>query len=91
MSNVDVMPYLSWTDGRLEFRKVPLSEVRRSLERWYDVHILIADSTLLTVPVSASFEGEPVDVALGRLAQLLDLHYERQGTTVRLSLHHGSP
>lgn len=82
-ADVDVAAWLAWMEGRLDFHKVPLATVRAVLERWYDVRIELPDSTLASVPVSASFDGQTADEALGTLARLLGLRYVRQGATVR--------
>ena len=83
-SDVDLDALLARTQGRLVFRKMPLAEVRRELERWYDVRISVSDSQLDRVPVSATFGNKPVDDALRTLAQLLSVRYEREGMDVRL-------
>jgi ferric-dicitrate binding protein FerR (iron transport regulator) len=81
--SVDVAALLGWMEGKLTFRKTPLADVRRVLERWYDVRIELADSTLARIPVSASFDGQSADQALGSLAQLLGVRYARSGSNVR--------
>ncbi|HEX6535954.1 MAG TPA: FecR domain-containing protein [Gemmatimonadaceae bacterium] len=83
-TGADLAPYLGWTTGSLTFRKAPLDDVRRALERWYDVRIELSDSSLARVPVSASFDNKAVDDALRSLARLLDVRYERTGSVARL-------
>ncbi len=82
--DVDLAAWRGWMEGRLEFHKTPLVDVREALERWYGVRIEFPDSTLTHVPVSASFSGQPVDQALKTLARLLGLSYERYGSAARL-------
>lgn len=84
VDGVDLERYLSWRHGTLAFRRTPFSEVVRELERWYGVEIEYEDSTLATVPITASFADVPAETALGILAQLLDVRYERDGPRVRL-------
>lgn len=81
---VDVVAALAWTHGQITFDKTPLRDVRRALERWYDVRIELPDTALENVPVSASFDHQSADQALGTLARLLDLRYSRHGAVVRL-------
>ncbi|MBX6332967.1 MAG: FecR domain-containing protein [Gemmatimonadaceae bacterium] len=81
--DVDLLPYLGWTTGTLSFHKTPLREVQRVLERWYDVKIELSDSSLASVPVSASFDNKSADQALRSLARLLKVRYERSGASVR--------
>lgn len=82
-SDVDLLPYLGWTTGTLSFHKTPLRDVQRVLERWYDVRIELSDSSLASVPVSASFDNKSADQALRSLARLLKVRYERSGASVR--------
>jgi len=81
--SVDIATLLGWMEGKLRFRKTPLADVRRVLERWYDVRIELADSTLARTRVSATFDGQSADQALRALARLLDVQYARSGSTVR--------
>jgi ferric-dicitrate binding protein FerR (iron transport regulator) len=83
-TDVDVESRLAWTSGRLSFRKSPLADVAREIERWYDVRLEWGDSTLGAVPVSVSFDNQSVDEMIRTLAQLLDVRYTRSGSTVRL-------
>lgn len=83
-SDVDLDALLARTQGRLVFRKMPLAEVRRELERWYDVRIAVSDPLLDSVPVSATFDNKPMDDALQTLARLLSVRYERNGMDARL-------
>jgi ferric-dicitrate binding protein FerR (iron transport regulator) len=83
-SDVDLEALLARTQGRLIFRKVPLADVRRELERWYDVRIAVSDPLLDSVPVSATFDNRPMDDALQTLARLLSVRYERNGMDARL-------
>ena len=80
-TDVDLTPYVAWTRGHLTFQRTPLVDVRRELERWYDVRIEWKDSALSRVPVTASFGDEPVSEVLATLARLLDVRYTRNGST----------
>ncbi|MBX6332137.1 MAG: FecR domain-containing protein [Gemmatimonadaceae bacterium] len=73
---------LAWMQGRLVFVDTPLSTVVREVERWYDVHIVLADTSLASAPVTASFGNEPVDRVLRTLAVSLDVPFTRHGDTV---------
>ncbi|HEU4642609.1 MAG TPA: FecR domain-containing protein [Gemmatimonadaceae bacterium] len=75
---------LAWMQGRLEFVDTPLRAVVRDVERWYDVHIVLSDSSLASAPVTASFGNEPVDGVLRTLAVSLDVPLRRRGDTAWL-------
>jgi ferric-dicitrate binding protein FerR (iron transport regulator) len=83
-SGVNIDNELAWRSGRLELRHVPLSRAAHDIGRWYDIEISFADSSLASVPVTASFGSESVDDAMRVLATTLDARYTRQGTQVRL-------
>src|SRR2546430_12883115 len=54
-----VMNELAWTRGRLVFTSVPLSEAAQRLGRWYDLDLLVIDSTLARRPITGSYSNEP--------------------------------
>jgi ferric-dicitrate binding protein FerR (iron transport regulator) len=83
-SGVDLEPYIARADGRLVFRKKPLSEVRRTLERWYDIRIDVSDTVLDRTRVSATFENKPAEEAVRSLARLLNVRLVQDGTVSRL-------
>jgi transmembrane sensor len=82
-TNVDLEPYAARADGRLVFRKTSLSEVRRTLEQWYNIRIDVSDSALDQTPVSATFEGKSAREAVISLARLLNVHIEQNGDVSR--------
>ncbi len=89
-NDVDLDRWLAWRGGTLAFRRTPFSEVVSEIERWYGVEIEYDDTSLASVPITASFADVPAETALGILAQLLDVRYERDGARVVLSPN-GSP
>lgn len=80
----DIDEALSWRDGRLTLHHVPLSYAVRELERWYGVDIALADTSLASVIVTASFGSDSIDDALQNLSRMLGVRYTRRGTHVRL-------
>lgn len=66
---VQTRHFTSWKEGVLEFRNVPLDEVARRLERWYNSEIIIQDDVLKDIPYRATFKNE----SLGRVLELLSL------------------
>ena len=86
---VDVGRHLAWTRGVLAFDGTPLADVVRTLERWYNVEIRLADSALALRRLTATFTNEPIDLVLKRIALTLGLHVERADGSVLL-LRNGS-
>ena len=86
---VDVGRYLAWTRGVLAFDGMPLGDVVLTLERWYNVEIRIADNALAARRLTATFQSEPIDLVLQRIALTLGLRVERVHGSVLL-LRNGS-
>lgn len=84
LDHADVSRYMGWRDGRLEFRDTPVPAVARELERWYGVQVSLADSSLASASLTASFTNEPLENVLHDIARLLGARYTRQGTHIRL-------
>ncbi len=81
---VDVERQLAWTRGVLAFDGTPLGDVVRTLGRWYNVDIRLADSALAARRLTASFQNEPIDLVLHRIALTLGLEVERADGSVLL-------
>ena len=73
----------------LAFDGAPLGDVVRTLGRWYNVEIRLADSALAARRLTASFQNEPIDLVLHRIALTLGLRVERAGGAALL-LRNGS-
>jgi transmembrane sensor len=82
---VDVRPYLAWTEGGLAFDGTRLGDAVRQINRWYDVDVRLADSTLASRRVTATFHDEPVSQVLDMIALPLGLQIERHGRAIILS------
>ena len=76
---VDIQRHLAWTTGVLVFNGTPLSDAALTLERWYDVEIRLPDSALAARRLTASFQHEPIDLVLKRIALTLGARVERAG------------
>jgi transmembrane sensor len=79
---VNVDAYVAWTEGRLVFDDTPLGDVVAQLGHWYDVPIRIADPTLASRTLTASFTTESLTDVLTSLAPVLDVRFERVADTV---------
>jgi transmembrane sensor len=73
-----VMPekYLSWTEGRLEFRNDPIDEVARRLGRWYNIDIEIKGKSDETRRLRATFKDENLEEVMYCLKQILAIDYK---------------
>ncbi len=80
----NISKYLGWKDGRLIFESSPLPRVISQLERWYDINIVVADQSLRTSTITASFKDEPMTEVLNIITLSIDAHYERSGRTIHI-------
>jgi len=81
---VDVGRYLAWTRGVLAFDGTPVGDVVRTLGRWYNVEIRLADSALATRRLTATFQNESIDQVLKRIGLTVGLRVERAEGSVFL-------
>jgi ferric-dicitrate binding protein FerR (iron transport regulator) len=79
---VNVDAYLGWTEGRLVFDETPLHEVATQLGRWYGTSFRIADGSLASRTLTASFTTQSLDEVLASLAPVLDVRFDHVGDTV---------
>ena len=54
VTNVDVAPYIGWTEGRFTFENERLADIVPELMRWYDVEIKIFDDTVADLRFTGS-------------------------------------
>jgi transmembrane sensor len=82
VTRVNVDASLAWMNGRLAFDETPLSEVLAQLGRWYDAPFRLADPSLASRTLTASFSTESLPDVLSALAPVLDVRFERVADTV---------
>jgi len=79
--------YTALASGHLVFQKTPMRDVIVELNRAYDIHIQVADSTLLdeqltlTVPV----ESRSLDQVMRVLTLALGAHYTQTGSVITIA------
>jgi ferric-dicitrate binding protein FerR (iron transport regulator) len=78
----DADALLAWMRGRTVFNAVPLGDVVRDLSREFDLEILVPDSPLARLPVTASFAEEPVEAILDDITAIVGARYTRAGRTI---------
>ena len=74
---------LTWMGRTLVFRATPLSAAVAEIERRYGVDVEIADPTLASMEVTATFSGQPLDGVVLVLCQVLNARCEMGGGQVR--------
>lgn len=85
--DADVGQYASWTQGRLVFTHARLSDVIPELERWYDVKIVLADSSLASSWITLAVDAPSLDGALAMLADVSNLRWTRRGQLITVTAH----
>ncbi|MFI5239428.1 MAG: FecR family protein, partial [Gemmatimonadales bacterium] len=81
---VDPALYTAWIKGELVFHDVPLSDAVAELRRWYAVNVVLGDTSLRSMPISASFAGESFNEAMSVFTTVLPLRTVRRGNVVTL-------
>lgn len=71
---------LTWKEGKIIFRNTPLADVCKSLMRWYNVEIVLADDTgeLLVHPFTFTVVNEPLPLVLEYLCQAAPLNLKTE-------------
>ncbi|NNG09587.1 MAG: DUF4974 domain-containing protein, partial [Arenibacter sp.] len=72
---VDTSIYTSWVQGKLIFRDIPFKQIRRQLERSYNVTIVNTDTALDKNTFSANFEEETIEEILEILDRTYGIEY----------------
>ncbi|WP_407426214.1 FecR family protein [Arcticibacter sp.] len=72
----------AWIYNRVEFRGESFAELKRKLERWYNVDINLEDEPVKALRFNGSFEKESVDEAFEALQKVASFKYKRKGREV---------
>ena len=72
---------MAWLNGRLVFRETPITEVASQLRRWYGIELRLADPSLASRHLTATFSGEPADRVLQVISLALGADIDRHGDT----------
>lgn len=72
---------IAWLSGRLVLKEATIDEVRASMRSWYGIDLRVADPSLASRHITATFRGEPVDRVLDVLGLVLGADIERRGDT----------
>lgn len=70
-AQIDIETVQAWRSNRLVFEDVPLRQVISEIERYRRGRILLADSTIGDIPITAVFDTAQMDSVLANMAQTL--------------------
>ena len=87
---VDASKYTAWTEGRIAFDDATLAEAVPTIERWYDVEIVVADTALARHRVNAEFHDESLSEVLNALSVALNADVRRDGRRVTFTPRGGA-
>lgn len=82
--NVSVDQYTSWTRGTLTFYNTPLRDVVQEMNRWYDVTIVLGDSSLAAATMTGTLPIHSAREAISDIAAAQHLRSVRHGQVVTL-------
>ncbi|WP_128545129.1 FecR family protein [Larkinella soli] len=85
ITSVDAGQESIWVDGALQFGNTPLEQVERTLERWYNVEVVIQDSTMYGSSFTGKHRNESLPAILESLCFAMNARYEIDGRTVTIS------
>ncbi|MGN1233184.1 MAG: FecR family protein [Candidatus Cryptobacteroides sp.] len=76
VENVRTSIFTDWTGEVMKFDSIPLSDIAKSLEHWYNVRIQLCDRTRLE-PITLSFtvRYEPLEEILQAIEVISGVHY----------------
>ncbi|MEX0721170.1 MAG: FecR domain-containing protein [Balneolaceae bacterium] len=84
--NVEDMDlYLSWKDGYLKFQKASMKEVRRQLERKYDIKVDFHSEEIGQLQLTAELKSRSLNNVLETISMSLGLQYKLDQDTVSFS------
>lgn len=74
--------YLSWKTRQIIFKNTELQEVAKVLNRTYQVQISFENNELKNLPLTTTFDHDPLDVILHSMCSPFNLVYEKKGKHV---------
>ncbi|OAI18972.1 hypothetical protein A1507_08715 [Methylomonas koyamae] len=81
---IDAEPVLAWTRGQLLFNHTPLAEVTKELERYHNLHFVLADPSLAQQTLSGRFDAGDLQPFLQALQSMLPVRVQRGKDTIVL-------
>jgi len=78
---VSVTEASAWVDNKFNFRNVPLTELMKRLENWYDVDITLENNTGREVNFTGTFKNEEtIWQVLDAIKIYLPIEYQKSET-----------
>lgn len=72
----------SWIKGSLQFNNTPLRSVEHTLEKWYNVDIIIRDESLYQSSLTGTHLNESLNSMLESITYAIGAQYEIKGRTI---------
>ncbi|GAB3936610.1 FecR family protein [Larkinella terrae] len=82
ITDVNAEQESNWVNGSLQFNNTPMLNVKRTIEKWYDVDIIIEDKALYKTSFTGVHLNESLDSMLESITYAIDAHYEINGKSV---------
>ncbi len=76
--------YYSWRNNQLQFKDLKLSDIASTLERWYNVKVLINNSLLKNERYTGRFNNPDIKSVLNSLEFAIGFHYQITGNNVTI-------
>ena len=85
VKSVNVAPYIAWKDDVFVFENMPLEEICRQLERWYDTDFLFMDMGSRQVRLNGTIKRQtPMNEVMEIIGKTKTIKYEINGKQVLL-------
>ena len=75
LRTVNTEKYTSWKEGHLYLKDDPMPEVRKKIERWYNVEIVIEDPVIMEYRYTGRFHQETLEKVLRMMAVATPIKY----------------
>jgi transmembrane sensor len=77
-------PTPSWQRGYPAWSNTPVRDIIADIERWYPIHVDLADPELGTIRISGSFKGQSLPQAIEGITMSADLYAVQEGSHITL-------
>ena len=76
VKNVRTSIYTAWIGSQMKFDSIPLTDIAKSLEHWYNVRICLRDRELMeSITLSFTVRYEPLEEILQAIEVISGVHY----------------
>jgi transmembrane sensor len=90
VKDVNVLPYIAWSDGLFVFEEQPLSDIMSTLSRWYHLNVRFQNSGIARIRFTGSLSREASFEDIVKTIQFTtDVRFHIQGNEVLIA--HGNP